>query len=123
MVIGALIVVVLAVAAAALLLPRLLRGELGALREQAASELTSRNADVDRRLQAVVETMASKASDEKLKGLLRRSVGAIATHTSAVRAMLPSHVELQCRGMQGLVEEASRHAIEADLPAGLRFVI
>src|SRR5262249_60296732 len=43
MVIGALILVVLAVAAAALLLPRLLRGELGALRAQAASELTARH--------------------------------------------------------------------------------
>jgi DNA recombination protein RmuC len=63
MVIGALILVVLAVAAAALLLPRLLRGELGALRAQAASELTARNADVDRRLQAVVETMDRRLSE------------------------------------------------------------
>jgi ferritin-like metal-binding protein YciE len=69
---------------------------------------------------AIVETMVPKVFDEKLKGLLQRSVGAIAEHTSAVRAMLPSHVELQCRGMQGLVEEASRHAFDDDLPARLR---
>src|SRR5581483_9258822 len=57
MVIGALILLVLVVVAAAALLPRMLRGELGALREHAAQELSARNADVDRRLQSVVETM------------------------------------------------------------------
>src|SRR5262249_58121743 len=68
MVIGALILVVLAVAAAALLLPRLLRGELGALRAQAASELTARNADVDRRLKAGVETMDRRPSEPDPQG-------------------------------------------------------
>jgi DNA recombination protein RmuC len=63
MVIGVLIVVALALLGAALLLPRLLRGELGALREQAAHELSARNADVDRRLQAVVETMDRRLSE------------------------------------------------------------
>jgi len=62
-VIGALIVVVLVVLAAAVLLPRLLRGELGVLREHAAQELSARNADVDRRLQAVVETMDRRLSE------------------------------------------------------------
>jgi DNA recombination protein RmuC len=58
MLIALLIVLVLAaVAALAVLLPRALRGELGQLREQATNELAARNADIDRRLQAVVETM------------------------------------------------------------------
>lgn len=61
MVIVALILVVLvvafAVAAGIVVLTRILRGELGAMREQTATELTSRNADVDRRLQGVIETM------------------------------------------------------------------
>lgn len=52
MVIGALILVALALAAAAVLVPRLLRGELSA-----------RNADVDRRLQHVVETMDRRLSE------------------------------------------------------------
>ncbi len=55
--------VALAVVAGALVLPRLLRGELGALREQAAGELTARNAEVDRRLVAVVETMDRRLSE------------------------------------------------------------
>jgi DNA recombination protein RmuC len=58
MVIALLIVfVVAALAAGIVLLPRLLRGELGALRAQAAAELEARSNDVDRQLRAVVETM------------------------------------------------------------------
>ena len=58
MVITLLVLVVLALLGAfVLLLPRLLRVELGALRNQASAELAARNADVDRRLDAVVETM------------------------------------------------------------------
>ena len=57
MAIAVLIVLAAAVLAALVVLPRLLRGELGALREQSGSELAARNAEVDRRLQAVVETM------------------------------------------------------------------
>jgi len=58
MVIALLIVFVLAALAAGIvLLPRLLRGELGALRAQAAAELEARSNDVDRQLRAVVETM------------------------------------------------------------------
>ncbi|HZS24916.1 MAG TPA: DNA recombination protein RmuC [Gaiellaceae bacterium] len=63
MVVVALIVLASAVVAAALLLPRLLRGELGTLRQQAAHELSARNADVDRRLQEVVQTMDRRLAD------------------------------------------------------------
>src|SRR5260370_22550074 len=52
-----LLIVVVALAAGIVLLPRFLRGELGALRTQAAAELEARNNDVDRQLRAVVETM------------------------------------------------------------------
>jgi DNA recombination protein RmuC len=60
MVVGLLIalaLVALLVLAAFVALPRVLRGELGSLRDQAAGELTARNADVDRRLQGVIEIM------------------------------------------------------------------
>ncbi len=60
MVIALLIVIVLALLGAlVIVLPRLLRGELGALRDQASVELTARNADVDRRLEAVIGASAS----------------------------------------------------------------
>jgi DNA recombination protein RmuC len=51
------LVVAVGLAAGVVLLTRILRGELGAMREQTTTELTSRNADVDRRLQGVIETM------------------------------------------------------------------
>jgi DNA recombination protein RmuC len=51
------LVVAVGLAAGIVLLTRILRGELGAMREQTTTELTSRNADVDRRLQGVIETM------------------------------------------------------------------
>jgi DNA recombination protein RmuC len=47
----------LALAAAFIVLPRIVRGEFGAMREETSTELNARNADVDRRLDAVVETM------------------------------------------------------------------
>ena len=51
------LVVAVGLAAGIVLLTRVLRGELGAMREQTATELSTRNADVDRRLQGVIETM------------------------------------------------------------------
>ena len=71
------VVVVLIVAAAlvvgaAVLLPRVLRSEMTASREQNARELASRNADVDRRLDGVIETMDRRlaALDTKIDGRL-----------------------------------------------------
>jgi ferritin-like metal-binding protein YciE len=74
----------------------------------------------NKQMQAVVGKMAGRASDPKLQGLLQRSVNGIREHTQAIEAMLPNGSALQCRGMEGLVEEATRHAIEADLSPSLR---
>ncbi len=72
LVIVVLLLVAVTVGIAAVLLPRTLRGELGALREQTAGELTARNAEVDRRLQGVIETMDRRlaALDTKIDGRL-----------------------------------------------------
>jgi ferritin-like metal-binding protein YciE len=74
----------------------------------------------NQQMQAVVGKMADRASDQKLQALLQRSVSGIGEHAQAIRAMLPTDAELQCRGMEGLVEEATQHVIEADLPPNLR---
>jgi DNA recombination protein RmuC len=57
MVVGLLILVVAALAAAAYFLPRLIAGQLGVMREETARQLSERNADVDRRLADVTETL------------------------------------------------------------------
>jgi DNA recombination protein RmuC len=65
MVVGLLIglFVVAAIAVAAVFLPRLIRGELGTLREQTASELTARNAEVDRRLAGLEQTLSTRLTE------------------------------------------------------------
>jgi DNA recombination protein RmuC len=72
-ILGLLIALVLvALVAAAFLLPRLLRGEFGALREQAATELSARNAEVELRLQGMEQTLNTrlKELDTKVDGRL-----------------------------------------------------
>ena len=76
MIAGLLILLVLvALAAAAVFLPRLLRGELGALREQTASDLSARNAEVELRLQGMEKTLSTRLSelDTKVDGRLAAS--------------------------------------------------
>jgi DNA recombination protein RmuC len=65
MVVGLLIglVVLAALAAAAVFLPRLIRGELGALREQTASDLSARNAEVELRLQGVERMLNTRLTE------------------------------------------------------------
>ncbi len=64
MIVGLLIALVLAVlAAVGILLPRLLRGELTTLREQTASELSQRNAQVELRLQGMEKTLNTRLTE------------------------------------------------------------
>src|SRR4051794_1755637 len=65
MVVGLLIgfLVLAAVGAAAVFLPRLIRGELGTLREQTANDLSARNAEVDRRLAGLEQTLSSRLTE------------------------------------------------------------
>jgi DNA recombination protein RmuC len=65
MIVGVVVIVlVLAAAAAGLaLLPRLLRSELGALREQTATELSQRNAEVELRLQGMEQTLNARLTE------------------------------------------------------------
>ena len=63
-----------------------------------------------------VRTMAEKASEPKLRRMLEKSVGGIDAHTATLKSLVaelgeeggPEH----CKGMEGLVREALRHAVE-----------
>ena len=65
MVVGLLIgfLVLAAMCAAAVFLPRLIRGELGTLREQTANDLSARNAEVDRRLVGLEQTLSTRLTE------------------------------------------------------------
>jgi ferritin-like metal-binding protein YciE len=72
----------------------------------------------------LMRTMSQKASDQKLKQLLEQSVSGIEKHTETLKSVLEAQGgkigKEQCKGMEGLVAEAKKHAIDADLEDPLR---
>ena len=71
-------------------------------------------------MQTVVQQFSERATDPKLKQLFGKSVSGIAQHTQALRAMMDADSDSPSPGMQGLVQEATKHALESDLPPQLR---
>jgi DNA recombination protein RmuC len=69
------VLVLLGGAALAVFLPRLLRGELGQLRDQTTGELAARNADVERRLQGLEHVLNTRLTelDQKVDRRLEAS--------------------------------------------------
>lgn len=69
----------------------------------------------DQMVQAVRE-MAGVAGDSKLKGRLEKSLGGIQKHTETVKALLEGVggevAKEHCKGMEGLVKEALKHAVK-----------
>jgi len=64
----------------------------------------------------VVKKMASKASDPALKDMLAKSQEGIASHTETLKTLLEASDEKvkkeHCKGMEGLVAEATKHITE-----------
>jgi len=67
-------------------------------------------------MQRVMKTLVAKASDAKLKEMLTKSVDGIAKHTQSLKAILEAAegkaTKEHCKGMEGLVTEATRHLTE-----------
>jgi ferritin-like metal-binding protein YciE len=78
-------------------------------------------------MQRLMHSMSQKASDKKLKDLLEQSVTGITKHTETLKSVLESRGgkigKEQCKGMEGLVAEAKKHAIDADLEGSLRDLV
>lgn len=70
-------------------------------------------------MEKVVGKMAEAASDKKLSDRLNKSKDGISQHTGVLKDLLSDvggEVEKEhCKGMEGLVAEARKHALEADL--------
>jgi DNA recombination protein RmuC len=98
MVVVGLVLVLAAVAGAAVLVLRAVRAELGALRDVSGSQLAERNAEVDRRLQALGETM-----DRRLGSLDERVDRRLESATKTTTAI---HERL------GKVDEATTQMLE-----------
>lgn len=78
-------------------------------------------------MQRVMKSLSQKASDKKLKDLLERSVAGIEKHTETLRSVLEAQGgntgKDHCKGMEGLVAEAKKHALEGELEGQLRDVV
>jgi len=78
-------------------------------------------------MQRVMKTLSSKATDKKLKDLLDKSVSGIGQHTETLKSVLEAQGgkvgKDHCKGMEGIVEEAKKHALDAELEGQLRDLV
>ncbi|WP_294392613.1 ferritin-like domain-containing protein [uncultured Sphingomonas sp.] len=67
-------------------------------------------------MKRLVKKITTKASDAKLKEMLQHSVEGIDKHTDVLKELLAAQDEKtakeHCKGMEGLVEEATKHIVE-----------
>ena len=75
-------------------------------------------------MQQLMKDLSGKASDKKLKSLLDQSVTGIGKHTATLKAVLEGAGgkvgKERCKGMEGLVAEAKKHALDEDLEPSMR---
>jgi ferritin-like metal-binding protein YciE len=67
-------------------------------------------------MKRVLKKVAGKASDAKLKEMLAHSLEGIGRHTAVLKELIAGQGEKtskeHCKGMEGLVEEATKHILE-----------
>lgn len=67
-------------------------------------------------MQRLLKKIAKKASDEKLGDMLAKSLDGIQKHTDVVKELIAGQGEKtakeHCKGMEGLVAEATTHIVE-----------
>jgi len=75
-------------------------------------------------MQRVMQSMSEKASDSALKDMLAKSIEGIGRHTSALKSIVEAQGgdvgKEHCKGMEGLVAEAKKHALETEYAGQLR---
>lgn len=68
----------------------------------------------------VVTKLAGKASDEGLQKMLNKSIDGIGRHTTMLKELIEAAGEKvkkeHCKGMEGLVAEATKHCLGEDAP-------
>jgi DNA recombination protein RmuC len=103
------VVVAGALAAGLVLLARLVRTELARLRDDSGTQLVERNADVDRRLGAIVETMDRRLGELDTK--VDRRLGALDTKIDG-RLESASRTTSQIHERLGKVDEATAQMLD-----------
>ena len=78
-------------------------------------------------MQRVMQSLSDKASDTTLKQLLAQSVGGIGQHTASLKSILEAQGgnigKDHCKGMEGLVAEAKKHAIQGEFDGQLQDIV
>jgi ferritin-like metal-binding protein YciE len=78
-------------------------------------------------MQQVMKNLSEKASDKKLRDLLDQSVTGIEKHTETLKSVLEGAGgkvgKERCKGMEGLVSEAKKHALDKDLEPAMRDLV
>jgi ferritin-like metal-binding protein YciE len=78
-------------------------------------------------MQQIMKSLSGKASDPKLKGLLEQSVAGIGKHTETLKSVLEGAGgkigKERCKGMEGLVAEAKKHALDEELEPSMRDLV
>ncbi len=78
-------------------------------------------------MQKFMKNLSAKATDPKLKDMLDESATGIGKHTETLKSLLEeiggSTGADHCKGMQGLVAEAKKHALDEDLDPPLRDLV
>ena len=78
-------------------------------------------------MQKLMSSMSEKASDKKLKDLLAKSESGIKEHTETLKSVLKQAGgdvgKEHCKGMEGLVAEAKKHALDQDMEGSLRDLV
>ena len=73
-------------------------------------------------MQEILPELASHASSPKLKAMLSKSVDGVARHTEVLKSLVESNggkvAKDHCKGMEGLVKEATKHALTGKLDDG-----
>ena len=72
-------------------------------------------------MEKAVRELADVTTESTLKERLTKSADAIAKHTETIKSLLDDCGESEkehCKGMEGLVKEAKKHAIDADIENG-----
>lgn len=76
------------------------------------------NWSANEQMHAVVTKMAKAASDKKLAKRLQKAADGISKHTETIKKLLKDcdvSEKEHCKGMEGLVKEAKKHALEANI--------
>lgn len=70
-------------------------------------------------MQAIVPELSAAASNAKLKQMLDDAVRGIAQHTDMLKSLIQAKGGLEakdyCKGMEGLVKEARKHALDDEI--------